>query len=264
MPKLTKRFVDGLGSVQRDTLYGDADLRGFGLRVKPSGVMTCVCQYRNAAGRTRKIALGRVGVLTPEEARQRAKKALLGVADGQDSSADRHARREYLLISELVEVYLEEGPADKPRKKKSSWDIDASNLRNHAVPLLGRRQAKSLTGTDMQRFQANVQPCGCSIEYRIKALLQASLAQVAPLYALEKEGGFKKRDARGAAFHDQAGGWCSGSAGYDRPGLGGERHNADRLSDGQCFRHLEWQDTGDVGDVWIRLGPLQSLADTQH
>ena len=44
------------------------------------------------------------------------------------------------------------------------------------------------------------QSCGCSIEERIKTLLLASLAQVGPLYALEKEGGFKKGDPRGAAF----------------------------------------------------------------
>ena len=44
------------------------------------------------------------------------------------------------------------------------------------------------------------QPCCCSIEERTKALLLASLAQVAPLYALEKEGGFKKGDPRGVVF----------------------------------------------------------------
>lgn len=44
------------------------------------------------------------------------------------------------------------------------------------------------------------QPCGCSVEDRTKALLLASLAQVTPLYALEKEGGFKKGDPRGIAF----------------------------------------------------------------
>lgn len=42
--------------------------------------------------------------------------------------------------------------------------------------------------------------CGCSIEDRTKALLLASLAQVGPLYALEKEGGFRKGDPRGVAF----------------------------------------------------------------
>lgn len=156
MVKITKRFVDGVTKSEKDVVFWDDELARFGLRVKPSGAKTYIVQYRNAAGRTRKLALGRVGVLTPEEARQRAKKALLGVADGQDPSADRHAKREDLLVSDLVEVYLEEGPADKPRKKQSSWDIDASNLRSHAVPLLGRRMAKSLTRTDMQRFQADV------------------------------------------------------------------------------------------------------------
>lgn len=42
--------------------------------------------------------------------------------------------------------------------------------------------------------------CDCSIEERTKALLLASLGQVTPLYALEKDGGFKKGDPRGVAF----------------------------------------------------------------
>lgn len=44
------------------------------------------------------------------------------------------------------------------------------------------------------------QPCGCSIEDRTKALLLASLAQVGPLYVLEKEGGFKRGNQQGVAF----------------------------------------------------------------
>jgi hypothetical protein len=44
------------------------------------------------------------------------------------------------------------------------------------------------------------QSCGCTIEERTKALLLASLAQVGPLYALEKEDGFKRGDQRGIVF----------------------------------------------------------------
>jgi hypothetical protein len=44
------------------------------------------------------------------------------------------------------------------------------------------------------------QSCGCSIEEQTKALILASLAQVGPLYALEKEGGFTRGDPRGIAF----------------------------------------------------------------
>lgn len=42
------------------------------------------------------------------------------------------------------------------------------------------------------------QSCSCSIEERTKSLLLASRG--GPLYALEKEGGFKKGDPRGVAF----------------------------------------------------------------
>jgi hypothetical protein len=43
-------------------------------------------------------------------------------------------------------------------------------------------------------------PCSCSIEDRTKGLLLASLAQVEPLYALEKDGGLRPGDPRGVAF----------------------------------------------------------------
>jgi hypothetical protein len=44
------------------------------------------------------------------------------------------------------------------------------------------------------------QPCNCSIDEQIRSLLQTSLAQVGPLYALEKDGGFDKGNPRGIAF----------------------------------------------------------------
>jgi integrase len=154
--KLTNRVVDSIQATSKDEVHWDAELPRFGLRVKPSGTKTFVVQYRNAAGRTRKLALGQVGVLTPEEARQRARRALLRVADGMDPSADRQAKRKDLTVAQLVEVYLKDGPADKPTKKASSWVIDASNLRRHAVPLLGRRSVGTLTMADVQRFQREV------------------------------------------------------------------------------------------------------------
>jgi integrase len=156
LPKLTKRFVDALRPSDRDLALWDDELPRFGLRVKPSGAMTYVVQYRNSAGRTRKLALGRVGVLTPDEARQRARKALGRVADGEDPSARRHDQRKDLTVAELVERYLKDGPADKPTKKGTSWEVDASNLRRHVVPLLGRRSLLTITSADVQRFQRDV------------------------------------------------------------------------------------------------------------
>ena len=144
MPKLNKRFVDALKSVTRDTLYRDSDLSGFALRVKPSGTATWVVQYRNSAGRTRKLALGRVGVLTPDEARQRARKALGRVADGADPSATRNAARGAMTVASLCRDYLaaaDEGLVlGKNGRPKSETTLvsDRSRIASHIVPLLGR------------------------------------------------------------------------------------------------------------------------------
>src|SRR5258708_7955578 len=126
MPKLTKRFVDALKPVERDTLYRDNDLAGFAVRAKPSGVQTWVVQYRNSAGRTRKLALGRVGVLTPDEARQRARKALGRVADGADPSATRTAARRAMTVADLCRDYLTDaekgqvlGKAKRPKARST-------------------------------------------------------------------------------------------------------------------------------------------------
>ena len=75
---------------------------------------------------------------------------------GKDPAGDKRAQRLDLTIAKLVEHYLEEGPADKPDKKASSWVTDASNLRRHVVPILGRRRASTLARADLQRLQADV------------------------------------------------------------------------------------------------------------
>ena len=42
--------------------------------------------------------------------------------------------------------------------------------------------------------------CKCSIEVETRNLLEATLAEVGPLYALEKEGAFTKGNPRGIGF----------------------------------------------------------------
>ena len=76
------------------------------LRVKPSGAMTYVIQYRNSAGRTRRLALGRPGVVTPEEARRKARVELGKVAAGDDPSATRTAARGAVTVAALCDEYV--------------------------------------------------------------------------------------------------------------------------------------------------------------
>ncbi len=157
MPKITKRVVDSAAATDgKRLLLWDDELKGFGLLILPTGVKTYIANYR-VGGRLQRQTIGRHGVLTPEQARDRARKILASVADGHDPVAEkREADRAGMTIAELVELYLAEGPIDRPNKKASTWATDRSNLTRHVVPLLGKRPARSLTQSDVAKFQADV------------------------------------------------------------------------------------------------------------
>jgi integrase len=57
----------------------DSRLRGFTLRIQPSGVRSYYARF----GRNRRIALGKVGTLLPEEAREKCQNVLGNVAHGR-------------------------------------------------------------------------------------------------------------------------------------------------------------------------------------
>ena len=69
--KITKRQVDSIQPEAKDIFLWDTDIRGFGLKVTPTGTKTYLFQYR-MGGRghpTRRYTIGPHGPLTPDEAR---------------------------------------------------------------------------------------------------------------------------------------------------------------------------------------------------
>lgn len=85
MDKMTKRSVDALAQpADKQAFLWCGEMRGFGVRVLPCGLKFFMLQYRTSAGRSRRIILGRVGVLTVEQARNTAREKLVAVASGQD------------------------------------------------------------------------------------------------------------------------------------------------------------------------------------
>ena len=158
MPKITKRTVDALRSDRngKEVFHwdaGDGAIKGFGIRRKPSGVTSYLVQYRNKEGRTRRLVLGKVGTLTPDEARKLAGDALSAVARGSDPSADRHAVRGAVTISNLCDLYLAE---TKTRIKASTWASNVSRIETHVKPLIGRLTVRSLTTADIERMKADI------------------------------------------------------------------------------------------------------------
>lgn len=168
MPKLTKRFVDTLSpdlADKGDIIVWDDSVKGLGIRIKKSGVMSWLIQYRNAEGRSRRLTLDKVGILTPDDARKMALDKLRAVAGGADPVADRNKLRQGTTVEELCDVYLKRCKARlwKPgtewkrgMMKPSTLKMDESRIRCHIVPLLGNRKVASLTPGDIEQFQIDI------------------------------------------------------------------------------------------------------------
>ena len=61
--KLTIKLIESLKSTNKDQFFWDEELTGFGLRIKPTGVKSFFVQYRNASGISRRMTVGKFGVL---------------------------------------------------------------------------------------------------------------------------------------------------------------------------------------------------------
>ncbi|MBX3674327.1 MAG: site-specific integrase [Burkholderiales bacterium] len=107
--KINTALVQGLQPRGQPYEVFDRDLKGFIVRVQPSGSISFLCAYRTKIGQRRRYTIGRAGVITPAQARDEAKKILGDVARGLDPVADQEARRaqakQHTLKSFLQEVY---------------------------------------------------------------------------------------------------------------------------------------------------------------
>ncbi len=149
MAKLTKRVVEGVRPREKEVFVWDNELPGFGLRVFPSGRRAYLVQYRHRR-RTRRLTLGTHGVLTPAEARRAAREVLGDVARGKDPAAARTASQQAPTMADLAQRYLSEHASTK--KKASSVETDARNLRLHVLPRLGSRAAAEIDREEIARL----------------------------------------------------------------------------------------------------------------
>lgn len=149
MFRLTKRSVEGFSVEEKDYLVWDRDVRGFGVRIYPSGKKTYLVQYR-AGRRTRRVTIGQHGVLTTEEARREAKQLLASVARGNDPSAQRQAKRHAPTVAGLCDRFLEEYVAQhcKPTTARDYQSI----IRRFIRPKLGPIAIAEVTRADVVAF----------------------------------------------------------------------------------------------------------------
>lgn len=108
--RLTKRSVEALKPGEGDYFVWDTELRGFGVKITPTGKRSYVIQYRlgGRRGRTRRVTLGAHGNITTEQARIDAKRQLGMVFTGEDPSKDKDLARTAPTFGKVLEQFLVE------------------------------------------------------------------------------------------------------------------------------------------------------------
>jgi integrase len=140
----------------------DDTLRGFGLRVQPSGKRAYYADYRTDGGVRRRMMIGPHGKLTTEEARKIALKTLGAVVKGDDPAGERAARRGAVTVGQLCAEYMalaERGLIFGKRrqpKKPSTISQDRARINRHIAPLLGRKPVGELASVDIAKFIRDV------------------------------------------------------------------------------------------------------------
>ena len=139
---ISRRTVEALKAA-KDTVYWDTELLGFGVRVYPTGRKVYVVQTR-ADGKTRRVTVGRHGVITAEEARRRAALIVARIKAGEEPIPKPMAAKltNGPTVAGLAAVYLDE-VADV-RMKRATARACRGTVENHILPRLGKKPALSL------------------------------------------------------------------------------------------------------------------------
>jgi len=119
----------------------DSRLPGLTLRVQPSGVRS----YYARIGRSRRVALGKVGELTPDEARERCQRVLGNIAHGRPPLAGIDGTDAETLGAFIQSTYAPWLRANRPR----SAEATLSTLERH----FGRWGAEPLTAISLERAE---------------------------------------------------------------------------------------------------------------
>jgi integrase len=156
--RLTKRLVESIKPDPARELWAwDAELKGFGLRVMPNGLRTYVIQYRDAGRHTRRMTLGRHGVITAEEARKRAMQRLATVAAGGNPSVERRQTREQARRARSVAEVMADFLAHVAARRKPSTTASYQQVAHQRIlPRLGQHRADELTHDAVRNWHASM------------------------------------------------------------------------------------------------------------
>ena len=156
MPKITKRTVDALKPMERDRVVWDEEIRGFGVRVHPSGRKVYIVKYRHE-GRAVKATIGPHGPITAAAARARAAEIVTLARTGRDLEGKTpRSKAGGATMADLARRFLDE--YSPGHLKPSTAELYRKIIGKRILPRLGKRQVADITRADVAALHHEMHP----------------------------------------------------------------------------------------------------------
>ena len=140
---ISRRTVEAL-AVEKDTVFWDSELSGFGVRVYATGSKHYVVQTRAGGKPAKRVTVGRHGVITAEEARRRAALIIARIKAGEEPVPEPLSVKlaEGPTVAEIAGLYLENHVAVhcKPATEAAYRLV----VEKHILPRFGKLPALAL------------------------------------------------------------------------------------------------------------------------
>ena len=143
--RLTQRRVDALRPRRKVRDVRDAELKGYGVRVMPSGTKRYFVHTQHQGRRVWKT-VGDAAAMTEPDARARARAMLAALRDGGDSGTQ--APGEALFETVAEEVFVLHGRRWKPRTLK----VNRGYLRCQILPFFAGRPIAAIARDEVQQW----------------------------------------------------------------------------------------------------------------
>lgn len=156
--KISRSTVAGLPAVSKSTVFYDTELKGFGIKLLPSGARSWIVEYRpGISGRgtaKRRVVLGQPPLVTPEKARQLAKDILAEARVGADPASKRADERAGVTVAELADAFMLEHV--EPRRKRGTASDYRSILDRLVKPALGSMKAGKVSRAEVAKLHLSL------------------------------------------------------------------------------------------------------------
>ena len=154
MPNITKRVIDAAHPNGSQRFLWDAEVKGFGVVILPSGVKSFIVQYRNSSGRSRRMTIGRYGTFTVDQARREAQAVIVDVAKGGDPAHDRRAKKLAPDVNALLDKYLLEH-VDKHNAVSTRAEVHRL-VKKEIRPRIGYLKTEGVDTSDIAKLHTDM------------------------------------------------------------------------------------------------------------